>query len=120
MKKLDVFKSEGGFRVCEGLWGENPIMDQCPWFASEDEAKNYISEKYGTLYTCDRDGNNAEPLNPDDEPYTRDDVTGLELGADCACYIREATIEDNCAADYVACDYDDAIIGYFIFKPVKI
>ena len=38
MKKYDIFKSEGGYRVCLGLWGDNPVIKVCPWFEDEIEA----------------------------------------------------------------------------------
>lgn len=39
MNKYDVFKSEGGFRVCGGVWAGGPIMAQSPWFATQAEAE---------------------------------------------------------------------------------
>lgn len=31
MKKYDIFKSEGGYRVCLALWGDDPVISRCPW-----------------------------------------------------------------------------------------
>lgn len=39
MNLYDVFKSEGGYRVCCGLWNDNPIIAQCPWFETESLAR---------------------------------------------------------------------------------
>lgn len=39
MKLYDVFKSEGGYRVCCGLWNDNPIIAQCPWYETESLAR---------------------------------------------------------------------------------
>lgn len=39
MNLYDVFKSEGGYRVCLQLWGTgDPIINYCPWYASEAQA----------------------------------------------------------------------------------
>lgn len=40
MKLYDVFKSEGGYRVCCGLWNDNPIIAQCPWYETESLARD--------------------------------------------------------------------------------
>lgn len=40
MKLYEVFRSEGGYRVCGGLWNDNPIMDQCPWYETESLARD--------------------------------------------------------------------------------
>ena len=40
MKLYEVFKSEGGYRVCCGLWHGNPIMDQSPWYETEALARD--------------------------------------------------------------------------------
>lgn len=37
MELYDVFKSEGGYRVCLGLWGNNPIIAKCPWYGTEKQ-----------------------------------------------------------------------------------
>jgi hypothetical protein len=34
-----IFKSEGGYRVAAAMWGDDPIVRQCPWFATRDEAE---------------------------------------------------------------------------------
>lgn len=34
-----VFASEGGFRVCGGVWAGGPIIKQSPWFATREEAE---------------------------------------------------------------------------------
>lgn len=39
MKMYDIFASEGGYRVCGGLWGDDPIINQCPWFTTREEAE---------------------------------------------------------------------------------
>lgn len=40
MKLYEVFKSEGGYRVCCGLWNDNPIIAQCPWYETEPLARD--------------------------------------------------------------------------------
>lgn len=40
MKLYEVFKSEGGYRVCCGLWHGNPIMGQSPWYETEALARD--------------------------------------------------------------------------------
>lgn len=40
MKLYEIFKSEGGYRVCCGLWNDNPIMDQSPWYETESLARD--------------------------------------------------------------------------------
>lgn len=39
MELYDIFKSEGGFRVCCGLWGDDPIIASSPWYSSLEKAK---------------------------------------------------------------------------------
>lgn len=34
-----IFASEGGFRVCGGVWAGGPIIKQSPWFATREEAE---------------------------------------------------------------------------------
>lgn len=77
------------------------------------------TDKLGTLYICDRNGINAEPLNADDAPYTYEDAATCELG-DPMVTLREATVDDDCAAevDFVAVNVETgAIAGYYIFRP---
>lgn len=39
MKLYEVFKSEGGYRVCRSLWGDDcPVIDRCPWCKTEAQA----------------------------------------------------------------------------------
>lgn len=39
MEHFDVFRSDGGWRVCGGIWAGGPILRQSPWFADEAQAK---------------------------------------------------------------------------------
>lgn len=39
-----VFRSEGGFRVCGGVWAGSPIIKQSPWFATREEAERASAE----------------------------------------------------------------------------
>lgn len=40
MKLYEIFKSEGGYRVCGGIWVDgNPIMGCSPYFATREEAE---------------------------------------------------------------------------------
>lgn len=39
MKKYDIFASEGGYRLCLGVWNDGPILDSSPWFEEKDEAE---------------------------------------------------------------------------------
>ena len=39
-----VFRSEGGFRVCGGVWAGGPIIHQSPWFATREEAERVAAE----------------------------------------------------------------------------
>lgn len=39
MKKFDIFKSEGGYRLALGIYGDDPVLNSCPWYATEEEAK---------------------------------------------------------------------------------
>ena len=120
MKKFEMFESEGGVRVCIGLYGGNPIIDQCPWFETREAAEKWLRQNYGTIHVCDRQGNNAEPLNPDDEPYSLEDVPSLEFGFDGPVYVRKATVDDDVdpRVDFVAVEDGDEgrrVVGFFRF-----
>lgn len=39
MERYDIFKSEGGFRVCGGTWAGGPVIDSSPWYATLEEAE---------------------------------------------------------------------------------
>lgn len=39
MEKYDIFKSEGGYRVCLATYGDDPIIDRCPWCKTLADAK---------------------------------------------------------------------------------
>lgn len=39
MKKYDIFKSEGGYRVCGAVYLDEPILDLSPWFETTEEAE---------------------------------------------------------------------------------
>lgn len=38
MKLFEIFKSEGGFRVCLSEMNGNPVISKCPWFARKCDA----------------------------------------------------------------------------------
>ena len=45
MNRLDIFKSEGGYRLALGIWGDGPIISQSPWYktkAAAEAAKKQI------------------------------------------------------------------------------
>ena len=44
MNIYDIFRSEGGYRVCKATWGDDPIISSCPWFETEEEAKNEVKK----------------------------------------------------------------------------
>ena len=75
----------------------------------------------GTLYVCDREGINAEPLNADDAPYTREDADLCDVDPDGqGVRLRAATADDDCSpsVDFVAVDPDGNVCGYFKFVEV--
>jgi len=39
MEKYDIFKSEGGFRVCGSAWNGEPVIDASPWFPTLEQAE---------------------------------------------------------------------------------
>ena len=41
MKRGDIFRSESGYRVCNGTWGDNPIIDQAKWFSTKKAAEKH-------------------------------------------------------------------------------
>lgn len=41
-----VFRSEGGWRVCCGVWAGGPIIDQSPWFKTREEAEREAEEMH--------------------------------------------------------------------------
>ena len=45
MKLYEVFSSEGGYRFAGGIWAGFPIIDQSPWFATEEEARRAAKEQ---------------------------------------------------------------------------
>ncbi|SPF51151.1 hypothetical protein SBF1_50035 [Candidatus Desulfosporosinus infrequens] len=39
MKRLDIFKSEGGYRLALGIYNDSPVIDKSPWFETKEEAE---------------------------------------------------------------------------------
>jgi hypothetical protein len=39
MKQGDIYKSEGGYRIAWCMWGDGPVIDGSPWYATYDEAE---------------------------------------------------------------------------------
>lgn len=44
MQKFEIFRSEGGYRVCYGVHAGSPILDQSPWFATRAEAEDACAQ----------------------------------------------------------------------------
>lgn len=44
MEIYDIFKSEGGYRVCGAVWGDGPIMKYSPWFETMEEAQAEVQK----------------------------------------------------------------------------
>lgn len=44
MNIYDIFRSEGGYRVCKATWLDGPVINSCPWFETEEEAKNEVKK----------------------------------------------------------------------------
>lgn len=44
MEKYEVFKSEGGYRVCGAVWNNSPVMDKSPWYETKDGAESAARE----------------------------------------------------------------------------
>lgn len=42
MERFDIYKSEGGYRVAEGVYNDCPVIDlSAPWFADKAKAAEY-------------------------------------------------------------------------------
>lgn len=80
------------------------------------------SKKLGTLYVCDRNGINAEPLNAADEPYTRDDALMCDVDPDGeGVRLRAVTADDDCRdVDFVAVNLAGDIVGHYKFVTCKL
>lgn len=39
MKPGEIFASEGGYRLCTAIWGDDPIIDQSPWYPTLEKAE---------------------------------------------------------------------------------
>jgi len=78
---------------------------------------NVESADLGTLYTCDNNGLNAVPLNPDEEPYSREDVLSRMACFRDGTELREAMSNDGCVADvdFVSVNEDNEVVGYYQF-----
>ena len=58
MEKYDIFKSEGGYRVCLATYGDDPNIDKCPWCKTLSCAKAVARDakfdnetgQYGVFY----------------------------------------------------------------------
>ena len=55
MKYGEVFKSEGGYRAALSIYLDGPVIRNCPWFETEEEAiecvrhdiyKNEVKQRY--------------------------------------------------------------------------
>ena len=44
MKRYEIFASEGGYRIARALWGDSPIIRQCPWYATKAEAEKELEK----------------------------------------------------------------------------
>ena len=44
MKKLDIFKSEGGYRLALGIYNDSPVIDNSPWYTTHEEAEKARAE----------------------------------------------------------------------------
>ena len=44
MKVGEIFESEGGYRVCGGIWMDSWIISQSPWFKTKEEAEKYSDD----------------------------------------------------------------------------
>lgn len=44
MKVYDVFRSEGGYRVCGAIWAGGPVIDSSPWFPTREEAEEGVQK----------------------------------------------------------------------------
>lgn len=71
----------------------------------------------GLLYVCDKAGANAEPLNVNDEPYTRDDALMCDVDPDGeGVRLRASSTDDDCSdVDFVAVNPAGDIVGYYKF-----
>ena len=81
---------------------------------------NKVKKEAGTLYACDKEGNNSEPLNANDKPYPREDALYCDVDPDMqGILLREAKASDDVSAsvDYVATNEDGKIVGYFKWVP---
>lgn len=49
MNRLNIFSSEGGYRLCLATWGNNPIIKESPWYptkaAAEAAKKQVIAQE---------------------------------------------------------------------------
>lgn len=57
MEIYDIFKSEGGYRVCGATWAGGPVIDSSPWFATMEEAEAHRDkmrrrDRYGYSTSC--------------------------------------------------------------------
>jgi len=44
MKRLDIFKSEGGYRLALGIYNDCPVIDRSPWYETKDQAERAKNE----------------------------------------------------------------------------
>ena len=53
MKKYDVFKSQGGYGVAQGVYLDSPVVGTIKWFETREEAEKYSDNKmaYDKAYT---------------------------------------------------------------------
>ena len=92
------------------------IASSCSW---NYDGVNYriVEHVLGTLHICDKQGNNCEPLNVNDEPYTREEAICCDVDAFCdGAHLRDATVDDDCDArvDFLAVRQGE-VLGYFRF-----
>lgn len=41
MKKYEIFKSEGGYRVCLRTYLDSPVISNSPWFETKEQANDF-------------------------------------------------------------------------------
>lgn len=77
MKEYDIFKSEGGYRVCLGVYNDGPIMEHSPWFTDLSVAEAFARDKKFDdetgCYGAFRDGNGWIASLPTDDTFSQSD-----------------------------------------------
>ncbi len=104
MNIYDIFRSEGGYRVCKATWGNDPIISSCPWFETEEEAKNEVKKL--KFEECTYDIRMFEEF----QAFREKTKWVVEIGANCYTYDTKEEAKNRIISEIEKLGYERSYI----------